>query len=140
MEIVIREGRAEDRQELALIFLQARSAAFPWAPPGTFKIGDFVRDTAGERVLVASRNDALLGFAAVWEEDSFLHHLFVSPQHQGEGVGSALLAACAPLFTGSPSLKCLQANIRARDFYLKQGWKICAEGLSADGPYFLMRP
>src|SRR5690606_8374199 len=94
--------------------------------------------TEGERILVAVVANRPIGFASVWEADSFLHNLFVHPQFQGRGAGKALLAACEQYFTATPTLKCLKANEHARQFYQQQGWKLREEAKGPDGPYLLM--
>lgn len=95
--------------------------------------------TSGERILVAiEAGGAPVGFASVFEPDSFLHNLFVHPAFQRCGVGRALLAACGKHFTAMGTLKCLKANQSAQRFYLSQGWAIQAEVKEETGNYFLM--
>jgi hypothetical protein len=36
------------------------------------------------------------------------------------------------------SLKCLDKNISARNFYLSRGWKVVSDGVGAEGKYQLM--
>ena len=47
---------------------------------------------AGERFFVADEGGAVVGYAS-WQEDELLS-LFVHPDFQGTGIGSALLSAC----------------------------------------------
>lgn len=99
---------------------------------------DFDEHTQGERVLVAVGEGKILGFASVWEPESFLHNLFVHPAFKRRGVGQALLASCARYFSGTPRLKCLKANLDAIRFYKFQGWRIVREEFGPEGPYLLM--
>ncbi|MBN9340203.1 MAG: GNAT family N-acetyltransferase [Comamonadaceae bacterium] len=142
---VIREHQAVDLQALRKLFVESRDAAFPWVSAGRHQEVDFDVTTAGELVLVAFAsnvevNAVPLGFASIWEPDGFLHNLFVHPSAQRRGVGSALLAACAPYFGHhTPTLKCLRANESATRFYLTRGWRLQSEGEGPEGPFLLMR-
>ena len=103
-------------------------------------MGDFDMVTSGERILVATETGgAPVGFASIFEPDSFLHNLFVHPAFQRRGVGRALLASCNRHFSAAGTLKCLKANEAAQQFYLSQGWAIRDEVLEETGDYFLMR-
>jgi GNAT superfamily N-acetyltransferase len=110
----IRTFAERDRAALRKVFVAARDAAFVWAPPGSHRPKDFDATISGEIVLVAVADRAPIGFASIWQPDSFLHNLFVHPGFQGRGVGSALLAACAPYFHATATLKCLKRNRAAR--------------------------
>ena len=92
----------------------------------------------GETVLVAELDGHRVGFAAVLDNDNFLHSLYVDPDAQGQGVGSALLEKVQERFTSTGALKCLQKNQAAMDFYLKHGWRREAVGESEQGKYVLM--
>ena len=45
------------------------------------KIEDYKKSTEGEKVFVAERNKQVVGFISIWEADSFIHNLFVDPNH-----------------------------------------------------------
>ena len=47
-----------------------------------------------------------------------------------------LLAGCDKYFSGTPTLKCLKANERAKRFYQSQGWRVRSEADGPEGPYF----
>ncbi|MCW3480368.1 GNAT family N-acetyltransferase [Neisseriaceae bacterium JH1-16] len=138
MDIRIREFQESDRQALAVLFVVARSSAFSWLSSADYSLADFDAQTDGERVLVATCGEMPVGFAAIWEADSFLHHLYVHPQYQRRGIGRALLLGCQAFFSQAPTLKCLADNDRAKQFYLSQGWRVSGEGSGPDGPYLLM--
>lgn len=135
----VRPFEPQDLAALRRLFLQARTATFTWLDATTFQLHDFDLHTLGERVLVALLDGEPVGFASIWEPDSFLHNLFIAPAAQRRGVGAALLAACAAYFTQPPTLKCLKANANALAFYERMGWRVIGEGDAADGPYVLMR-
>ncbi|MDV8154647.1 GNAT family N-acetyltransferase [Acinetobacter bereziniae] len=68
----------------------------------------------------------------------FLHHLFVAPSVQNQGVGSTLLASAEKLFNDTGYLKCLSENKTALAFYKHHAWKAVSTGESDDGAYVLM--
>jgi len=134
----IRAFHEADRAALAALFLEARRVAFDWLDPAGFALADFDVQTEGERILVATQGGVLVGFAAIWEADNFLHHLYVHPRYLHQGLGRALLQACQAVFTDRGRLKCLSANESALRFYLAEGWQIVGEDIGSDGPYLLL--
>ncbi|MBI3381632.1 MAG: GNAT family N-acetyltransferase [Aquabacterium sp.] len=138
MHSLVREFEEADRQALRDLYVASRNATFTWASAGSHQASDFDLHTEGERVLVAVRGSKVLGFASIWEPDSFVHNLFVHPSALRQGVGQALLASCARYFTKTPTLKCLQANVNAIQFYKTQGWVAIREDVGPEGPYVLM--
>lgn len=135
----IRGATEADRPALRGIYRRSRTHAFPWRDPAGFSESDFDRDTEGERIWVAELEDAIAGFASLWEPEAFLHCLFVDPTLIGRGIGSALLDAALAAAIKPPTLKCNTRNVAARDFYLARGWTIAEDGEGPDGPYHLMR-
>ena len=134
----IRPFTEADRPFLRTLFLASRKANWTWLDGDRWQLEDFDRVVLGEKVLVAEEEGHRLGFAAWLENDNFLHSLFIDPQYQGRGVGSALLQAIQARFTATGALKCLLANRSAQQFYLHHGWQIVAEGESEQGRYLLM--
>jgi len=88
-----------------------------------------LRQTRG-RVLVAEDDGVIAGFCAVGpsiEEDwGEVYAIYLDPDRWGQGVGRALLAAGerALLDDGQwqALLWVLDRNVRAREFYERQGW------------------
>lgn len=76
--------------------------------------------------IVADDGSALLGvaFAQMTGSDVKLHQLYVLPEHQGKGVGQALLEELMGCFPGakSVSLEVDEANTGARKFYARNGF------------------
>lgn len=138
MNIVIREFEEADRDALRNLYVASRSATFTWGAIESHQERDFDVHTVGERILVAVVNGNILGFASIWEPDSFLHNLFVHPSAIRSGVGKALLTSCGRYFSKTPTLKCLKANAKAAQFYTVQGWRVIREDVGPDGPYLLM--
>lgn len=61
-------------------------------------------------------------FISIWEEDKFIHNLFVSSNFQRCGVGKVFINAVIKVV--GLTLKCVKANENALNFYLYQGWTI----------------
>jgi GNAT superfamily N-acetyltransferase len=136
--VQVRSFEEADRDALRSLFKASRQAAFTWDTGANPEALDFNKSTVNEKVLVALIDGKQVGFASIWEPDSFLHNLFVHPDCLRQGIGTALLARCADHFSKAPTLKCLKANARAMRFYTAQGWRVIGDGESADGPYALM--
>jgi GNAT superfamily N-acetyltransferase len=134
----IRPGTPSDRPFLRTLFLHSRKHSWPWADSTGWALEDYDTATRNEQVWVAEIDGHRAGFASVWESDNFLHNLFVDPQWQGHGVGSALLRHVQTTFTGTGSLKCLVQNEQALAFYQHHGWHTEARGISPEGDYWLM--
>jgi len=134
----IRAFKESDRPVLQQIYLEARRHTWTWLDARAWQREDFDNVTQDESIWVAELAGRPIGFASVWVADNFLHHLFVSPQTQGHGVGSALLQHVQHKFTDTGSLKCLLENSHALTFYQRHGWHIEARGDSPDGQYALM--
>nr|WP_071608982.1 GNAT family N-acetyltransferase [Entomohabitans teleogrylli] len=134
----IRAWRESDRPFLRTLYLHTRRHAWTWMDGSRWRLEDFDALIRGERVLVASVSGHRAGFAAIWLPDNFLHSLFVAPQWQGKGIGSALLQAAQDTFTSTGALKCLVKNDAARRFYLRHGWHIASRGDAPQGDYWLM--
>lgn len=136
-ELRIRPYRESDRPFLRTLYLAARKYTWTWLEDIDYKLEDFDRAVIGEKILVAEQDGHLLGFASYITQESFLHNLFIDPQYQGMGAGSALLNAAENAFTHTGSLKCLVKSEKAVRFYLSRGWNIVATGESPKGEYYL---
>ncbi len=139
MDILVREFDEPDRNTLRRLYLDSRNAAFSWSEAGAHQAMDFDAHTEGEFILVAVGKGRLLGFASIWQPDSFVHNLFVHPSFMRQGVGRALLARCAHYCAKTPTLKCMKENADAMRFYTSQGWTALREDIGPEGPYFLMQ-
>lgn len=134
----IREASSQDTPLLSQIF-QTCSQQADWLPEAAKERADFANDTQGESIWVAvDDNEQLLGFISVWMPDSFIHHLYIVPRAQCQGIGSALLASLTGRVPRPWRLKCVQANTRALDFYQTQGWQKIEAGHSPTGDYWLL--
>ncbi|MDX6021817.1 GNAT family N-acetyltransferase [Scandinavium sp. V105_16] len=136
--MIIRPGLPSDRPFLRTLYLRARKISWRWADSSDWQLEDFDAATLNEQVWVAEIDGHRVGFASVRESDNFLHNLFVSPDWQGHGVGTALLKQVQSTFTSTGALKCLIQNASALHFYHHHGWHTEARGASPDGDYWLL--
>jgi ribosomal protein S18 acetylase RimI-like enzyme len=99
MEIVYRPARAEElpaAQELVVQSINDLTARHGFGPMASVRPADFqlfsLRDDPGG-LWVAEAAGEIVGFTFAWASDGFwfLAELFVSPKHQGRGIGDALL-------------------------------------------------
>ncbi|ORM52840.1 GNAT family N-acetyltransferase [Pantoea conspicua] len=134
----IRPFTEADRPFLRTLFLASRRHNWHWLDGSDWQLEDFDSVILGETVLVAESDGQRVGFAGLLENDNFLHSLYVAPDWQGRGAGSALLEAVQARFTSTGALKCLSMNKAAQAFYLKHGWKMISQGEGEQGGYVLM--
>jgi GNAT superfamily N-acetyltransferase len=135
--IEISEGSQEDLTGLRELFLRVRQNTFSWLDTSAFNLLDFDKETIGEYILVAKDGRDPVGFISIWIADNFIHHLFVDEQHQGEGVGTMLINEAIERINFPIRLKCLESNIKAINFYKKNGFAEIGKGMSEEGAYIV---
>jgi ribosomal protein S18 acetylase RimI-like enzyme len=138
-DLTVRPIQRGDHSRVAEIFVIARRHAFPWIPPERFRLSDLKRETEGEAILVAEQEGRIVGFAAVWEPDSFLHHLYIDPAIHRRGIGRALMEALARTCEKPIELKCQINNKPAMAFYRRLGFTTHDSGISDIGPWVRWR-
>jgi len=135
--MLIRPYQEADRPFLRTLYLASRKAVWTWIDPNSLALEDFDQAILGEKVIVAEEGGKRLGFASIFTEENFLHNLFVAPDAQGQGIGSALLHTVEKTFTATGSLKCLVKSEKSVKFYQRHGWEIITTGDSPKGEYYL---
>jgi len=122
---MLRRARPEDSSVCARIQWEASRVSLPFLPQEPF--GEGILTFFATRLLpendvwIAERNGEAAGYVAF--HPGWLEHLYVLPEHQGAGLGPALLAKA--LEDGSPrKLWTFQKNLRARRFYEQRGWSL----------------
>ncbi|EGR2875517.1 GNAT family N-acetyltransferase [Vibrio parahaemolyticus] len=120
------------------LYLESRLATFTWLDTVEFDLSDFERDTDGESIWVAVESNEVVGFVSIWAPESFIHHLFVSPNNLRGGVGLKLLDLAKQKYSNL-SLKCLSQNSNATEFYLSQGFTIVETVGNGPESYHLMK-
>lgn len=78
-------------------------------------------EPADERI-VAVRDSAVAGFLDLI--GSHVSNLFVDPQHQGQGIGTAMMAEAARRVVGDLTLSVFTLNPDARRLYERLGFRI----------------
>lgn len=138
MIISIKEATKNDYRKLREIFYNTRLETFKYIALSSIKLEDFDSSTEGELILTAWIDGEIAGFISIWEEDKFIHNLFVSSEYKRCGMGKALINECINIIGLPLTLKCVIENKNALDFYMYQGWKI-EEKVIGDESYYLMK-
>lgn len=134
----IRPYKENDLEELEKLYLNSRQNSFYWMDQGNFYLDDFIADTEGEKIYVAEENNKILGFISIYEEENFIHNLFVDKRFKHLGVGRKLLDFTKTLYFPL-KLKCYTKNFLAASFYDKYGFKAISKDTDPFGEsYYLM--
>lgn len=124
---MIREYSAADTEMVLDIWLTASIKAHGFMSPEFWEsqVGN-MRDIylPASRTFVFQGHGAVRGFYSLYE--GILAAIFVSPQHQGCGIGKQLMQH-AKLECPNLSLNVYKENQATIDFYLSQGFKIVSE-------------
>ncbi|WP_215780664.1 GNAT family N-acetyltransferase [Paludibacterium sp. B53371] len=137
--MIITPATSSDWPALEQLFLHTRLATFYWQTPAQLKADNLRQQSEGEAIWLArDATGQLCGFISVWQPDHFIHHLYVAPGHQGQGIGRLLLQSLPDWGRQRYTLKCLQQNLAARAFYDRQGFVQLARGEGPDGAYCLL--
>jgi putative acetyltransferase len=118
---LIRRATSEDAEAVVRIFRESRAEAMPWLPvlhTPEEDLGWFRSLLAGE-AWVFEEAGVPLGYAAL--RDGELHDLYVAPDNQGRGVGSALFSHVQAHCPGGFRFWVFRDNTRARRFYDARG-------------------
>jgi len=136
--IYIQKAQKKEYDELRKIFFKSRQENFNWMEPDSINLHDFDSSTKGELILTAKISNEIAGFISIWEEDKFIHNLFVSSNFQRCGVGKALISKAVKVVGLPLTLKCVKVNKNALNFYLSQDFTI-EEEVTEKEPYYLLK-
>jgi GNAT superfamily N-acetyltransferase len=109
--------------------------------PGSVTAADVAAFIARAPVWVWEEAGTVQGFSAADLADGSIWALFVDPDHEGRGIGRALLArACASLREAGHTAATLSTGpgTRAERFYRAAGWR--AAGRKPDGEVMFETP
>ena len=136
-ELVLRPATEEDTGAVAEVMLAARAGAVETAtmPPPVHPASDMVRHVREDilphrEVWVAEVDGDVVGVMAV--DEQWLDDLYVTPDHAGQGVGSALLDLAKALRPDGFELWVFEVNAPARRFYERHGL-VLLERTDGDG-------
>ncbi|MCG7488234.1 GNAT family N-acetyltransferase [Vibrio sp. Of14-4] len=133
-EIIIASNQNKFLPTLKQIYLASRTTTFKWLDSKQFCLADFDIDVEGEQIWVALCKGKPVGFISVWEPENFIHHLYISPEYTRKGIGARLLEFVKPRYT-SLSLKCMQPNKSALNFYQSHGFISQSQHMDEFGGY-----
>jgi putative acetyltransferase len=121
---VIRPATSDDAPEIVRIFRDSRAEAMPWLPVLHTPEEDeawFRGSLAGESYVFVEES-RILGYAVLQEDE--LHDLYVAPDAQGRGVGSALFERVREARPDGFRIWVFRDNVRARRFYEARGCRL----------------
>jgi len=121
---MIRRARPEDAEAVVRVYRESRAEAMPWLPVVHSEEEDtaWYRAKLGGEAWVYELDGRIAGFALVQEQD--LHALYVSPDAQRCGIGSALFRQAQAERPGGFRLWAFRDNTRARRFYEDRGCRV----------------
>ena len=128
MSLEIRPARPEEIAACAELHGRVARATFTWLPIDDPE-GDILRAAADEEFFVAVEDERVVGFAAFYRPDNFLHSLFVDLDRQSQGIGLRLLAQVDAIADAPISLKAQLLNHRAVAFYRREGFAEYERGI-----------
>jgi putative acetyltransferase len=126
MRFVLRRATPEDAPALADVHVRARVESMSYLPDthSPEEVLAWIREVMPqhEEVWVAEDEGRVIGFFAL--SDDLLYHLYVSPELQGRGAGSALFDMVKELRPDGFRLWVFQRNTQAREFYEHRGMRV----------------
>ena len=138
MSAGLRAATIEDAPHIAEVLLSSRRAFLPYAPLAhtDAEVRQWVREVLvpSGGVTVASTDSGIVGVLATARESnvSWINQLYVAPGRTGQGIGAQLLAHALASLERPVRLYTFQANLRARSFYERHGFKANAFSDGAD--------
>ncbi len=124
---MIREYNDDDVEEILTIWLEASIEAHDFIEAEFWRSQlDKMRDTyiPASETYVYESNSGVVGFYSLNRD--ILAAIFVSPEHQGQGVGKSLLKHAKAQRT-QLSLSVYKENVASREFYLSRGFVVVSE-------------
>ena len=121
----VRLAELDDYRVCVEIHMSAR-ARMAYLPPDLHtaeETREWMRDVVfrSERVWVAEHADRIVGYAST--DGEFLNNLYVLPEHQNRGIGTALLAAVMEHSRNGVKLWTFEPNEAAIRFYERHGFR-----------------
>lgn len=124
--LTLRRARFDELAACAGLYVRVLRDTFTWIPPDRHRAEDFLAAARDEEVFVAVEAGRIVGMAALYRPQAFLHSLYVI--ERGRGIGKALLHHVIAAAGGNLSLKCQAANRGAQAFYIREGFRCIEAG------------
>ncbi len=128
---IIRKAEIDDTQAILQIWLAASIQAHDFIPASFWQSQLInMRDTylpLAENYVI-EENNAITGFASLLQPDSFLAALFIAPEQQGHGCGSALINFLKQQ-RRELHLSVYAENSASVGFYQRHGFSINSQGI-----------
>lgn len=121
-DLVIRPAGAEDIAEVAELYIATRRDALGQMPAPVHtdaEIREWVARTGAEKEVWVAEEDRIVGFAVL--DGDWLDSLYVGPDRQGAGIGTALLDVVKAQRPGGFGLWVFASNTSGRGFYRRHG-------------------
>ena len=121
-DLVLRRAVPEDAPQLTELYLATRRAAEPAMPPQVHSAESVLAYLTGvvvEKEVWVAERDEVVGFMTLTAR--FLDALYVGPDHQGFGIGTALLDLAKARRPDGFGLWVFASNAPARGFYHRHG-------------------
>lgn len=112
--------------DCARLYVRVLRDTFTWVPKDRHRESDFLDAAREEEVFVAVEGGQIVGLAALYRPQHFLHSLYVA--ERGRGIGKLLLHHVVTAAGGRLSLKCQAANVGAQAFYVREGFRCIEAG------------
>ena len=120
----VRRARPDELADCARVYVRVLTDTFTWLPSDRHSEADFLNAARDEEIYVALERGRIVGVAALYRPQTFLHSLYVT--ERGRGIGRILLHHVLAAAGGRLSLKCQTANKGAQAFYTREGFR-CVE-------------
>jgi ribosomal protein S18 acetylase RimI-like enzyme len=120
----VRRARPDELAACARVYVRVLTDTFTWLPSDRHSEADFLNAARDEEIYVALEHGRIVGVAALYRPQTFLHSLYVT--ERGRGIGRILLHHVLAAAGGRLSLKCQTANTGAQAFYDREGFR-CVE-------------
>ena len=122
----VRRARPEELAACARIYVRVLSDTFTWLPTDRHSEADFLNAARDEEIYVALEAGQMVGVAALYRPQTFLHSLYVTERERG--IGKILLHHVLATTGGKLALKCQTANAGAQAFYVREGFRCIEAG------------
>lgn len=125
-DVLLRPARTEEGPAIGALYTATRVAAVPLMPPAVHTAAEDVAHFSGllddgeHETWVAEQDGRLLGFVVLTR--TWLDGLYVHPDAQGAGLGTALLDLARSLRPDGLGLWVFETNHPARELYRRHGF------------------